>query len=174
VIDLTFDTSKLTKEIHFPVIRGIVETKELSFFKRLWRFVSFNRKFEIVEDYLLWVEELQKFILIPAKFIYNGASVPKILGMLYSTTGVLFLGSCPHDFGYKFGGLLLVDPNTGETEFKLMDKDKHDDLFNYLCTLETGMSTATKLARNALSIVAWPAWKKYRKEQHKFSHFFIK
>lgn len=83
--------------------------------------------------------------------------------MIYSPVGVLFLGSCPHDFGYKHEVLFLVDPDTGEIEERKMTKKEHDDLFDYLCTLESGMDTASGLARNSLAILSIPVWNKYRR-----------
>jgi len=160
---ITFNTSQLSKGIHFPNMKGVVETKQISFLKRLWRFFSFSRKFEIVENYFLWVDILQKFIFLTKTFIYNGASVPKLLGMFYSTTGVLFLGSGPHDFSYRYNGLFLIDPNTGKLEFQEMSKKEQDSLFNHLCQLETGMGLATGIARHSLMIFGIPAWINCRK-----------
>lgn len=164
---IKFDVSKLTKELHLPILRGVLETKEISFFRRILRFFSFNRKFEVMEDYILWWEDIQKFILIPKTFIYDGASVPKLLGTIYSTVGVLFLGAGPHDVGYRYEGLFLIDPITGELIFQKMSKDELDVLFDELCRQETGMSTATRLAKYVLTIAGILPWKKYRKENHK-------
>lgn len=167
-----FDVSELTKDIHFPIIRGIVETKEISFLKRILRFFSFKRSFEIMEDYVIWCESIQGFVLLPKKFIYDGASVPKILGMFYSTVGVLFLGAGPHDLGYKYEGLFLVDPVSGEVSFQKMSKSELDEIFNCLCTRETGMSIASGLARNTLSIFGIPAWRRYRKRNYDLKEDF--
>lgn len=164
---LKFDVSKLTKELHLPVLKGVLETKEISFIRRVFRFFSFNRKFEVMENYFLWWEEKQRFILIPKTFIYDGASVPKLLGTIYSTVGVLFLGAGPHDVGYKYEGLFLVNPDTGELVFQKMSKSELDVLFDELCRQETGMSTATRLAKHTLTVAGIIPWLRYRKENHK-------
>lgn len=164
---IKFDVSQLTKELHLPIVRGVIETKEISFLKRIWRFFSFRRKFEVMENYILWWEELQMFVLIPKTFIYDGASVPKLLGTFYSTVGVLFLGAGPHDIGYRYEGLFLINPITGELVFQRMSKRTLDDLFDNMCKKETGMSFASRLAKNTVRFIGILPWKKYRKENHK-------
>lgn len=162
-----FDVSSLTRELHLPVVRGIIETKELSLLRRIWRFFSFSRKFELMKDYILWCEELQMFILLPESFVYDGASVPKSLGFLYSTVGVLYVGAGPHDIGYRYEGLFLIDPSSGEVEFRKMSRLELDHVFDCLCTQETGMKIASSVARKGLFFGGYLPWKKYRKENHK-------
>lgn len=174
---LKFDTSYFTKELHLPVVQGVLETKEISFWKRVKRFFSFRRKFEVKENYFLWCEELRAFIFIPKTFVYDGASVPKQLGFLYSSTGVLYLGAGPHDLGFMYGGLLLVDEYTGELYFEEFNQQELDDLFRNLCTAETGMKFATSLARTAVSWGAKGIWNKYRKQnktpEQDFPHLYL-
>jgi hypothetical protein len=160
---MKFDVSNLTTDNHLPIVRGVVENKQISFFKRLWRFFSFKRKWEIIENYILWCISLQAFILLPKKFIYDGASVPKALGAIYSTIGVLYLGAGPHDLGYRYEGLFLIDPVSGELRFQKMSKKELDEIFNCLCTQETGMNIASGIARNTLSVFGISTWKKHRK-----------
>jgi hypothetical protein len=159
-----FDVALLSKKLHLPITRGIIETKRLSFFKRVLRFFTFVRRFEIMKDYLLWYEDLKMYILLPASFIYDGASVPKILGTIYSSVGVLYVGSGPHDLGYRYGGLFLVDPESGEVSFKEMSKRELDLIFDNLCAEETGMRIASGLARNTLSFFGLFTWRSMRKK----------
>lgn len=64
-----------------------------------------------MEDYYVYSDYLKRWIFVPKNFVYDYAST-KIFGFILRPTGVLALGSLPHDFGYRFGGL-MVSPAPG-------------------------------------------------------------
>ncbi len=168
----------LRKDIHFPVIRAMYEPSRNNWFKRMWSFFTYRRKFEVMKDYILWVSSLKAYLFIPNGFIFDGASVPKILNSLYSPTGMLLLGACPHDFGYRYKCLLFVDPVSGKLYINNFNKKELDAVFQELCTIESGMSIAASMAKLGLSIGGFTGWNQNKKQhnilQHDFPSLFAK
>ena len=57
-------------------------------------------------DYYLFLPWLQKTIMIPKDFVFDGASVPRIFWPIIDPVGVLLIGSLFHDFGYGYNHFL--------------------------------------------------------------------
>lgn len=74
------------------------------------------RQFRILEDFSFWE------YLVPAGFVFNGASVPKAFWNIVSPTGLLFLPAIVHDFAYQNGYLLLKDGSKRKLDRALADK----------------------------------------------------
>lgn len=145
----------------FPIIQALPTERKTGWFGRIKDFFTYRRKFRVTNNYFLWSPMLQSFIFVPVGFIFDGASVPKVLNSLYSSTGMLFLGACPHDFGYRYEGLLLLDPN-GIVHFKKMDKEFLDRIFEDFCSWESGMPTASKTATLGLGLFGFTGWHENR------------
>ena len=62
------------------------------------------RHWEIAKDfhYKLNGEDF----VIPSRFKFDGASIPKFLHPFLSPVGVLLIGGLVHDYGYKYATLL--------------------------------------------------------------------
>lgn len=99
---------------------------------------------------------MDSFIFLPEGLIVDGASVPKALSGTYSSTGVLFYGSFPHDFGYRYNGLFLVGSNN-ELQFVRFDKDDLDNIFLDVCKQENDMPKLTWLAKTTLTLFGFVA-----------------
>ena len=154
----------LRKDIHFPIVRAVYESSEKnSWFKQMRLFFTYRRKFEVMEDYILWVPLLNAYIFVPSAFIFDGASVPKMLNGLYSPTGMLLLGALPHDFGFRYQCLVLINPLTGELYTKTFTKKRLDLIFKHLCSLESNMLLASNGAKLGLSVFGFIGWNSNRK-----------
>jgi hypothetical protein len=158
------DLSTLNKDIHFPIIKFLPSRKSKNIFERIWNFVFFRRECLVLEHYIFWCDYLKLWVLIPKGFIYDMASVPKLLNFIYKTTGLLLYGSISHDFGYRYNCLLHVNELTGHVYIKEYSKHKLDVIFEHLNTEESNLSVASFIARVALSIFAIPAWYFHRFE----------
>jgi hypothetical protein len=75
----------------------------------------YKREWNLVEDYVFYVPWLNQWIIIPHNFKFDFASVPKILNGIYGATDLLLYGSLAHDFGYRYSGILFIDPDTNNT-----------------------------------------------------------
>lgn len=111
-----------------------------------------------MEDYILWAECIKKYIIIPKGFIFDGASVPKILHSLLGPTGLLLLGACPHDFGYRYHGLIVADEDSCSITFKRYAKHQLDLVFQNLCQLESSVVTSAWLAEKAVQWFGDSSW----------------
>lgn len=154
----------VAKQVHFPTNQAQPQ-KTKGFFNKLKAFGTFKRMYKTTKDYILWSEYLQKFIFIPENFLYDNASVPKILNSVFKSDGILLLGACPHDFGYKYGGLLLVS-DKGRIVFMRYSKKELDTIFKELNTQENGLKKSSSIATFALTVAGGRTWKNYRKENH--------
>lgn len=171
-------TEKLSKEIHFPIIQAVYrQTPKRNWWSKLTNFITYRRKFKVRIDYILWCPSLSKFIFVPSYFVYDGASVPKILNGIFNPTGMLLLGALPHDFGYRYQGLFLVNPDTKEIEFSAFSKKQLDIIFKDLCIYESKMKAASSVATFTLKIFGFMSWKEHVKNsntpQKDFPQLFI-
>lgn len=95
--------------IDYPVTKRVkrINTSDPTWERvKSWLFKS--PLFVVTEDYYVYSKYLQKWIFVPKNFVYDYAST-KVFGFILRPTGVLALGSLPHDFGYRFGGLMVSD-----------------------------------------------------------------
>lgn len=153
----------LSCDLHFPIIQAIPTIRNQPFWKRVINFLTYRRKFQIMKDDCLWVPSLFIWIFLPKGFIFDGASVPKILNSIYNPTGMLLLGAAPHDFGYRYKGLLQIDAK-GNVFFVSYTKKELDDIFNALCAYESEMKVASKTATFTLTIAGFLGWRENRKK----------
>ena len=159
------DTDALTKEIHFPIARAVYKAApKRNWFQKIIKFFTYRRWFEIVKDYIIWVPMLETYIFLPASFLSDGASVPKIFNSIFNTNGMLLLGSYPHDFGYRYECLVLVDEMTGALHVKSFTKSELDEIFESLCAWESGFDTASRVAKYVLSLFGFLGWYENRRK----------
>ncbi len=147
----------------YPILKPLpIKTKGLSWWRESWVWLTSSRKFEIIEDYYLYIPWLELTVKIPKGFIFDGASIPKILWPLLSPTGVLFIPGLFHDYGYKYN--------------KWIDKDDHDIFvdegqkffdthFGKLGEYINDMAILDVVAYRSLRMFGWKAWNTHRKNE---------
>ena len=87
----------------YPILEPLpIKTKGFGWWKKLWIWISATRKFKVREDYTYYIPWLDVTVLIPAGFIFDGASIPRMFWPLLSPTGILFIPGLLHDYGYKY------------------------------------------------------------------------
>ena len=155
----------LTKDIHFPKVRAIYEPpKKRTLPRRIFKFLTYRRKWEVQEDYIIWSDKIGEYVFIPKGFIFDGASVPKILYSIYSPNGILLLGAAPHDLGYRYQGLILVNQKDNALFFRPYSKDWLDLIFDDFCSKESGLKIASKAATIVLGGAGYLGWYENRKK----------
>jgi len=158
------DKSLLTKDIHFPVTKACyTKAPKRNIFQRVFHFMTYKRKFEVMQEYILWIPYLDSWCFVPSTFIFDGASVPKILNSIFNPTGMLLLGALPHDFGYRYKGLMLVNCDTRELNFAPFSKRQLDEIFHNLNSWESGLPAASKVATGVLKLFGFVGWRQNRK-----------
>lgn len=95
--------------IKMPILSPVrIPTKDLPLWQRVLK--SFEaRSWLLEEDFTLYIPWLGITLLVPKGFIFDGASIPRLLWPILNPTGILFIGSLFHDFGYKYNALLTSD-----------------------------------------------------------------
>jgi len=144
-----------TLEIAMPAMRPLqIPTKGLPWWKRF--FIHFQRrKWEITEDYYLYMPELKEILFIPTGFIFDGASVPRAFWPILNPTGILLVGSLFHDFGYRYncflnGTGMIIHDGAGRAFFDEQIKD----INIYINDIHSMNSLAWGILR-ATGIFAW-------------------
>lgn len=171
---MTVIIKKLTKDIHFPVVQAIPDEEHVRFWEKVKKFLFYRRQWEVVQNHAIWSPFFHRWIFLPKGFVYDGASVPKVLHSLLGPTGILLLGSGPHDEGYKYAGLIFFRPVDkgiskgleveGDLVFQLISKFELDRMFRSLCKRESSLGVSTLLATLSVMIFGIFTWRGYREK----------
>lgn len=103
-------------------------------------------------------------VLVKQGEIINGASIPKIFSNVFAATGILLVGACIHDPGYKYAGLTFIMPDGSEL-FHPMSKSRLDDLFASVSQFHYPEHwTAIEGAERTLELFGGGAWEDCRKK----------
>lgn len=90
-----------------PVLRPVpIETSDANILIRIWLLLTVVRKWEVVEDWRVILPD-GAVVIIPAGFIMDGASIPRLLWIFISPTGILLIPGILHDFAYAYDYLWL-------------------------------------------------------------------
>jgi hypothetical protein len=149
---------------NMPIMRPVpIDTQGQKIFTRIKRWITVTRQWEIMENWDFTLPNGVK-ITIPSGFVFDGASVPRPFRVFLSPTGILFIPSVLHDFGYRYG-FLWATTNSGHryqfgTFFGQVD---FDSLFYDVAKMINGMPWVDSLAWGALRAFGWKAWNKNKK-----------
>lgn len=163
-VHFLFKVGKTVNEM--PLMRPVpILTKGLPWYKGSWKWLVSTRKWEVVEDYWFFCESLNVWVMIPSGFIFDGASIPKILRMLYSPVGILLLPGLFHDYGYRFENLLVSSTRDGQVNanYDWWTRSQWDKLFLNIGIQVNGFKILNKLPRFGLFVGGGPTWRKHRK-----------
>jgi len=131
-------------KLQMPDLRPVpISSHGLSWWGRIKAWIFTPRQWEVVADYYLYVEYLRAELKIPAGFIFDGASIPRILWPLLSPTGILLIPSIFHDYAYRHKELL--DGN-GRRVFMLQGQKFYDEMFRRISIQVNGIKTPDFIA----------------------------
>lgn len=122
-----------------------------SYFKRLFCFLTKRPEHIIKEDYFCWIEEIEAWCWIPKNFVFDFASIPKVVPIV-NPTGVFAYAAVPHDFVYRFGCLLLSKKEGESFEAVPVSKWKGDRIFNSMAKQANGLGILDWIATLFLMI----------------------
>ena len=149
-------------DLELPIMQPlIIPTKDLPWYSALWVWMTVKRRFRIKEDYyfkMTWLPG-EPVIKIHKNFIFDGASIPRLLWWILSPTGLLFVPAIFHDFGYTFNAWVMMDdklyePAKGQKFF--------DDQFKNFSELLNGVPLVSSSAWASLRTFGKIAWAKKR------------
>lgn len=139
-----------------PIVRPIpIPTVGLPWYKKISAFFSI-RKWLVVEPCYLYCDFIKATIFIPSPFVFNFASIPRPLWPLMSPVDLLLLGSIPHDFGYNYGGLILL--KDGDLVFVKMSRNYLDRILREITIQYNEMAPIANTAWGVLKAFGWFAW----------------
>jgi len=140
-----------------------------NFFRKFLGVFTHRRWWLVEEDYFLYVRSLGGYIFIPKGFVLDFASISKLFWPIMSPTGALLVGSIPHDFGYKYG-LLLICSTEESSIFREHEvtRGQLDSILAEVTDITCGVALPGALAKAGLALGGWVAWNKYRKENSDF------
>jgi hypothetical protein len=96
------------KEFTEPVLSPLhFKSKTKSVWYDLFEWRMSMRHWIIREDWIFYCDYLKCWIKIPKGFIFDGASVPKILHSIINSTDALFYGAICHDWIYRTDQLII-------------------------------------------------------------------
>ena len=137
-----------------------IPTKGLPWIKKVKH--AFGRRQWIMDhDYLLYLPWLDRVILIPAGFTFDGASVPRVFWPILDPVGILLIGSIFHDFGYVYGHFLNED---GEKIFVDESRAFFDEQIRKINNYVNGTFFLNEAAWGILRLFGWGPWLRLRKE----------
>ena len=152
--------------IPMPKVQPLpIKTSHLKWYKAIWVWMTEPRRWELLEDYVIEIPGYGK-IMVPAGFIFDGASIPRIFWTFLSPTGLLFIPGLFHDYGYKYNTLITILLNRPDDELSFSrnySRKFWDDMFLYIANHINGMAPINRTAWAAVRAGAWNVWRKYRK-----------
>ena len=158
-----FDKKKINnvnfKYSNYPLMKPLrIETKGKGFFRMILMWLLGVRHWEIAKDFEYELNG-NKYV-IPAGFIFDGASIPKFLHTFLSPVGVLLIGGLVHDYAYKYAAL---KPKSKKDAVLLLDQKKSDQIFRDINIEINGFYFMNYLAYWSLRLGGFMAWNKHRK-----------
>ncbi|MCK5613311.1 DUF1353 domain-containing protein [Candidatus Pacearchaeota archaeon] len=137
-----------------------IKTLHLKWYKAIWVWMTQPRRWKLLEDYVIEIPGYG-FIMVPAGFIFDGASIPRMFWTFLSPTGLLFIPGIFHDYGYKYNKLFSW-VGTGYMANSGYSRKFWDDMFLHIANHINGMAPVNKTAWAAVRAGAWNVWRKYR------------
>ena len=152
------------KKIQMPAMSPVpINTKNLIWYTALWSWLFSFRKWEILEDWYLSVDWADVYYLIPKGFVFDGASIPRILWMVFSPVGILFIPGLLHDFVYRYGVILVLPKKEGIPVPLEYTRSESDAFFKKIAIMVNGFKYLNWLPYMALVFCGWPTWHSHRK-----------
>ena len=155
------DVSNMPQVVPVPI-----KTKDEPTWTQIKRWITSIRKWKLVEDWEYKLPNDGPTVVIPKGFIFDGASIPKVLWGVLSPTGLLFIPGLIHDFGYRYDYLWALDSSGSVYKYDENSGQVHWDLLFREVGMEVnGMAIIDKIAWFTLVIFGGWAWEDNRKRK---------
>ena len=157
------------KKFKMPVMKPLpIKTKGLIWYHAIWVWLTTSRQWEIMEDWYFLLPWLgfNNWCFIPKGFIFDGASIPRWLWIIFSPIGILFIPGLIHDFVYRYEALLIMHCQEKELDYirlKVYNRIESDLLFKEVSILVNGFKFLNWGPYLALVVAGGFTWRKHRK-----------
>jgi len=160
--------------VETPIIRRVrIPTKGQPWHKRQWRLLK-PLMWEVMQPWTFVLPEIKirkrvfprRKILINKGFIFDGASVPRILWWIpgLSPIGILLIPGLIHDYIYK-NEFLEEFNDSGYIVNVLIHRRLADAIFLQVGKYINGVIGIDYVAWFFVRLFGWHAWNKHRKEE---------
>lgn len=163
-------------DFDMPILRPVrIPTGDSSISKwakiKIWLFQA--RKFELMEDWhFTWDFEpaTPTRIIIKEGFVFDGASIPRVLWFILNPFGILLIPGLLHDWFYKYNSFTtrrtLPDQSQAEVLMFVGRGQKFaDKFFRDVAIKVNGMKILNYISYCALRCCGSAAWNKHRKKE---------
>ena len=138
-----------------------IEVKKTNYPVRLWRWVTYIRKWKLLED---WTYTLRDgtTILIPRDFVFNGASIPRPFWAILSPVGLLLIPSLIHDYAYVHDKLIAISDSGEQSDYNnKAGRVFWDTLFRDTAFDVNGIAITSTVAWLGVRLFGWIAWNSF-------------
>jgi len=154
---------------NLPTVKPLpLITRNTNIFNKYWKLFQ-PRKWKLTKNYVLPLKNIS--ILVPSPFELDFASVPRIFWPIMSPTGILLVPAVVHDFGYKYGGIIILTENNNII-FVKMTRLQIDEVFKLLTIKINDITAGPIIAEKMVNCFGWMPWNEYRKEDNDVLKFY--
>lgn len=152
-----------TPPVNMPVLIPIpIPTKGLVWWKAYFNWLFYRRDYWLGQDFHYRLPTGED-IMVPAGFVFDGASIPRFAWFLLSPIGLLLIPGLIHDYAYTHR--YLLSPDGVSIALELPNRRAADLLFLEVCHITNGLVILDLLLANILYLTGWIAWRKHRKRE---------
>lgn len=155
-----------------PILQPLpIPTKGKKWYVALWIWFTARRQWIIVKDYV-WMGKTMGFY-IPEGFVYDGASIPRLLWWLLSPMGLLLIPALFHDYAYANGYYFRVTRLDRETDDRFLitpvyvSRKDSDYMFRRISIIVNGISGPADIAWVGVRIGGWKTWNEHKESKRK-------
>jgi len=157
--------------MNMPILQPIaIKTRDLSWYKAIFVWIKTIRKWRVMEDYDYTLKD-GTVVRILSRFVFDGASIPKIFWAFLSPTGLLLIPGLLHDYAYKMNFIWSLTDTEYEGKkdlipYKINAGQKYwDQMFRDEAIRVNGFKWINYCAWIALRMFGWVAWNKHRRHE---------
>ena len=125
------------------------------------------RKWQVMEAFEYEDKQNNITYVIPAGFVFDGASIPRALWAILSPIGLLLVPGLLHDFGYKYDGIFVKTQQNEEPQWStdIKGKEAWDKLFERVGNEVNGIEVLNAIATFGLYVGGFAAWNNWREQK---------
>ncbi len=141
------------KSCRLPCVEPLpLVNPEDPWYKRVFSLIG-RTEFMITQDYFTHLPVVEAWCFIPGNFVYDFASVPRPFTMFFQPSGPWGYPAGPHDFGYRFGGLLLSPGPDQPYEFFALSQYELDLIFLHAAHKANNLPRLNQAGYKALRVL---------------------
>ena len=147
-----------------PCMRPVsIDTKGRHWLIKLWMLLTAPRKWVLDKPYYIQLDVLgeTKIVRLPAGFVCDGASTPRLFWWLLPPTGIMLIPGLVHDYMYAHEQLVVIDDHL--LMIKKVSRLEADKIFLKANYHINGCRVTTSISWLMLVCFGWIAWRKHRR-----------